>query len=346
LVKKVIPLSSAASTFDPSSSTHSILATMADNNVLDPSSAVFTKAPPAHPNGTGIQATTVGFIYNRLPALPNGTYESWVNFVDEGGYRLTTDERVSVKRFVKLKRSNPVTVAEGLKFHRLVQAMQFELSSSARDAWDLLLLPPRSYPNFEFCCLFLMIATPAVTDDSVILVFGPLFRDHHITPQWVLNEGESGIAFRLQALGRQTMTARYVHSAPKYWKGMPRDYRELSTFQGVGPKISLVCIAVCFGDEQGAPCDVHMVRIFMAIGWMAVELDVDQSLVKLETERGKKGKTDNQYEVARACMEGWFPKIAWSELNQTWAGLGQLLNKKEERKSCRVRQLAVHAVDR
>jgi hypothetical protein len=214
LVKKVIPLSSAASTSNPSSSTHSNLAIMADNNVLDPSSAVFTKAPPAHPNGTGIQATTVGVIYNRLPALPNGTYESWVNFVDEGGYRLTTDERVSVKRFVKLKRSNPEAVAEGLKFHQLVQAMRSELSSSARDAWDLV-LPPRSYPNFEFCCLFLTIATPAVTDGSIILVFGPLFRDHHVTPQWVLNEGKLGIAFRLQALWRQTMTARYVHSAAK-----------------------------------------------------------------------------------------------------------------------------------
>jgi hypothetical protein len=75
-----------------------------------------------------------------------------------------------------------------------------------------------------------------------------------------------------------------------------------------------------------------MVRIFKAIGWMAVELDVDESLVKLETERDKKGKTDNQFEVARACMEGWFPKIAWAELNQTWAGLGQSLKKKEERK--------------
>jgi endonuclease III len=238
---------------------------------------------------------------------------------------------VAVKRFVKSKRSNPVAVAEGLKFHRLVQSMRSELSSSARDAWDLV-LPPRSYPNFEFCCLFLMIATPAVTDDSIILVFGPLFRDHHVTPQWVLDEGEAGAAFRLRALGRQTMTAWYVYSAAKNWTGMPRDYRELSMFQGVGPKISLDCIAVCFGDEQGAPCHVHMVRIFKAIGWMAVELDVDESLVKLETEREKKGKTDNQYEVARACMEGWFPKIAWGELNQTWAGLGQLLNKKDKRK--------------
>ena len=65
---------------------------------------------------------------------------------------------------------------------------------------------------------------------------------------------------------------------------------------------------------------------------MAAEHDSDESLVKLETERDKKGKTDNEYEVARACIEGWFPKIAWGELNQTWAGLGQLLNKKDERK--------------
>jgi hypothetical protein len=128
------------------------------------------------------------------------------------------------------------------------------------------------------------------------------------------------------------MTARYIYSAAKNWTGMPQDYRELSAFLGVGPKISLVCVAVCFGEEQGAPCDVHMVRIFKALGWMAEEHEADESLVKLETDRERKGKIDNEYEVARACMEGWFPKIAWGELNQTWAGLGQLLNKKEDRK--------------
>jgi hypothetical protein len=72
-------------TSDPSSSTHSNLHSNLATMVLDPSSAVFTKAPPAHPNGTGIQATTMGVIYNRLSALPNGTYECWVNFVDKGG---------------------------------------------------------------------------------------------------------------------------------------------------------------------------------------------------------------------------------------------------------------------
>jgi len=77
---------------------------------------------------------------------------------------------------------------------------------------------------------------------------------------------------------------------------------------------------------------VHMVRIFKALGWMSVDLDVDESLVKMETEKERKGKTDNEYEVARASIEGWFPKVAWGELNQTWAGLGQLLNKKDARK--------------
>jgi endonuclease III len=265
------------------------------------------------------------------PPLPNGSYESWEFYVDNGGYKLTTEERISVKSFVKIKRSNPVAVAEGIKFHRLVKGMRAQLSNSPRDAWDLV-LPAKSHSNFEFCCLFLMIATPAVTDDSIIQVFGPLFLENNVTPAWVLQEGEDGIANRLRALGRQTMTARYIVAAARNWSGMPRDYRGLSNYLGVGPKISLVCIAVCFGDDQGAPCDVHMVRIFKALGWMSVDLDVDESLVKMETEKERKGKTDNEYEVARASIEGWFPKVAWGELNQTWAGLGQLLNKKDARK--------------
>ena len=86
-------------------------------------------------------------------------------------------------------RTNPVAIAEGLKFHRLVQGMRSQLNDSARDAWDSV-LPPKLFPNFDFCCLFLMIAIPAVTDISIILVFGPLFREHHVSPGWVLQEGE------------------------------------------------------------------------------------------------------------------------------------------------------------
>jgi hypothetical protein len=67
---------------------------------------------------------------------------------------------------------------------------------------------------------------------------------------------------------------------------------------------------------------------------MLVVLDVDKSLVTTETEKEKKGKTDNECKVARASVEGWFRKVCWGELNKTWAGLGQLLDKNEERKKC------------
>jgi hypothetical protein len=89
-----------------------------------------------------------------------------------------------------------------------------------------------------------------------------------------------------------------------------------------------------------------MVRIFKALGWMSVDLDVDESLVELETEKERKGKTDNEYKVACALIEGWFPKVAWGELNQTWAGLGQLLAEQERcQKNSGVGRFRVKVVD-
>jgi hypothetical protein len=104
--------------------------------------------------------------------LPNGMYKSWEFFLDSGGYKLTIEERISAKRFGKNKQSNPVAVAEGIKFHRIVKGMRAQFGNSPRDAWGLV-LPAKSHLNFEFYCLFLMIATPVVTNDSIIQVFGP-----------------------------------------------------------------------------------------------------------------------------------------------------------------------------
>jgi hypothetical protein len=182
-------------------------------------------------------------------------------------------------------------VAEGIKFHQLVKGMHAKLSNSARDAWDLV-LPAKSHSNFEFCCLFSMIATPALSDVSIILIFGSTLRENNVTLAGVLEKGKDGISNRLRALDQQTMTARYIVPAPRNWSGMLRDYCGLSSYLGAGPKMSLVCIAVCFGDDQGAQCHVHMVQNFKALGWMSVMLDVDESLLKLESDKEKKGKTN------------------------------------------------------
>jgi endonuclease III len=262
--------------------------------------------------------------------LPDGTIHGWLNFVDSGGYSLTCEEKERVKVFVKEKHRNTAFVSEAVKFHLLVYNMRKSLHvNSARDAWTEV-LPPKSAVNFEFCCLFLMVATPNTPDDKIIEVFGPLFANNFVTDEWVLQKGIEGISDVLTVLGRQHMTAKYIVSIAEQWKGVPRNYRSLTNLPGVGAKVALVTVAECFNLFQGVPCDVHMVRIFKALNWMPRTLDED-CLVAMES--NKKGKRDDEYELARASIEGWFPMEFWSQLNQTYAGLGQLLRIDESRKA-------------
>jgi hypothetical protein len=122
-------------------------------------------------------------------------------------------------------------------------------------------------------------------------------------------------------VGRQHDSAKYITAIAGKWHSMPRDYRSLLSLPGVGLKVTLVTIYECFKDGQGAPCDVHMVHIFKALGWMPTTISLSDSWV---------GKETSQHEFARAAIEGWFPKIFWSKLNQTWAGLGQLFRNSED----------------
>jgi hypothetical protein len=46
----------------------------------------------------------------------------------------------------------------------------------------------------------LMICTPLVPDRKIIEVFGELFRENHITEEWVLEFGEKHLAEKLATL--------------------------------------------------------------------------------------------------------------------------------------------------
>jgi endonuclease III len=252
-----------------------------------------------------------------LVPLPDGSYETWEGFVDAGGYDITKNQAQIVKAWVKSL--DPVWISEQVKFHKAIFGMRSELDPTARDGWADVLPKPHSM-NFDFCCLILMVATPAVPDTKILAVFGKLFKENYVDPKWVLEQGEGNIRAILAPLGRQNDSARYITAIAGVWHSMPRDYRRLLAFPGVGPKVALVTIYECFKDGQGAPCDIHMVRIFKALGWMPTTISVSDSWV---------GKETSQHEFARAAIEGWFPKLFWSQLNQTWAGLGQLFRSQE-----------------
>jgi hypothetical protein len=54
------------------------------------------------------------------------------------------------------------------------------------------------------------------------------------------------------------------------------------------------------------PVDSHLLTIFRLLGWIPNE------------------EGNNCSFLCQASIEGWFPKEKWGELNQVYAGLGQL----------------------
>jgi endonuclease III len=205
---------------------------------------------------------------------PDGSFETWEAFVDCGGYDITKIQAQTVKAWVKS--IDPVWISDQVKFHKAIFRMRSELEPSSRDGWANV-LPKRHALNFDFCCLILMVATPSVPDTKILDVFGKLFRDNYVDAKWVLEQGESKLQAIFAPLGRQKDTARYVTGIARAWQGMPRDYRLLLGFPGVGPKVALVTIDECFKDAQGVPCDIHMVRIFKTLGWMPTTISLSDS---------------------------------------------------------------------
>jgi hypothetical protein len=69
-----------------------------------------------------------------------------------------------------------------------------------------------------------------------------------------------------------------------------------------------------------------MSREFTALGW--VPPTDKSSLVRFLSK-----KETYNYEMCWASMEGCFPLDLWAGMNQTWAGLGQLLNDNKHKQS-------------
>ncbi len=255
--------------------------------------------------------------------LPNGDFQAWLLFGDNGGYSVAKDEWTRIRAWVSLKRSKKDFVAEAVTFHRLILSLKRDLSlESARDSWERV-LPPKSAQNYPVCCLFLMICTPMVPDTKIVDIFEPIFQNNHVTVDWVLEQTEEGLRELLRPLGRQANSSKFVIASMTELKKrggvLPRDYRVLTQFPGVGPKVALVTCQEVYGNAQGVPHDIHMCREFTALGWVppSDELSLVGFLSKKEA---------YNYEMCRASIEGWFPRVLWAEMNQTWAGLGQLLN--------------------
>jgi endonuclease III len=296
-----------------------IAANRPSKQILEPGQLQSDKGASGQGNGT-----TGNMPKNWIP-LPGHSFSEWLTFGDDGNYGLSHLEWLRVRGWTTVVRANADFVADAVTFNRLVVQMKVELKlESARDCWSQV-LPNKNQANYPVCVLVLMLCTPLVPDTKIIDVFGPLFREHYVDENWIIGLGETALADLFRPLGRQNDSARYVLQAAIKMKeigGLPRDYRDLVSFVGVGPKVALVTLQETIGVIQGVPCDVHMCRIFAKLGWIPLGLESDSVMNFIS----KSKKETHNYELCRAAIEGWFPFEHWSSLNQTWAGLGQLLN--------------------
>jgi hypothetical protein len=142
--------------------------------------------------------------------LPNGDFQVWLLFGDNGGYSAAKDEWTRIRAWVSLKRSKKDFVAEAVTFHRLILSLKKDLSlESARDSWERV-LPPKSAQNYPVRCLFLMICTSMVPDTKIVDIFEPIFQNNLVTVDWVLEQTEEGLRELLRPLGRQANSSKFV----------------------------------------------------------------------------------------------------------------------------------------
>jgi endonuclease III len=267
------------------------------------------------------------------PILPiHGNLETWKTFGDNGGYAISKPKWLRLRLWVLEQHKNQDVIADRVAFHRLIVKMKAQLRlKSPRDRWSEV-LPKFTQDNFFFATLMLMISTPQVPDTKIIEVFGELFQDNEVTEEWVLDVGEQKLAKILEPLGMQYKSAKYIMKAAEHMLNSPppRDYRDLMNLDGVGPKVALVTLQEAHGRAQGIPCDIHMCRMYTILNWIPSFDELGSCCCDMLEENNEE---HYDYELARAAMEGWFPPFFWKELNQTWAGLGQLLNEEVSRKA-------------
>ena len=278
-------------------------------------------------------ASATGKVITR-PALPvDGQYKTWKHFGDNGGYNISKTQWTRLCDWVTDLRAQPGVIADHVAFHRLIVQLKTKPDlQSARDGWAEV-LPNFNADNFFWATLMLMLCTPLVPDTKIIEIFGPLFQKHTVDEKWVIDIGDKKLSEMLAPLGMHKKSAANILKAAQHMaipgNKAPRDYRDLLVLDGVGPKIALVTIHETLGQSQGIPCDVHMCRIFKILNWIPSSGEEHKragASCSDMLDPDKKNGEQLDYELARAAMEGWFPPSCWAELNQTWAGLGQLLN--------------------
>lgn len=173
----------------------------------------------------------------------------------------------------------------------------------------------------SFKVFIIMLMSSSTTDDllgkTVTALFTEGITSFKALVTFVEHFGFEALVGILYKAGRYyENSSRILNAAQHFVKHhggiIPDDItlEQLMKLDGVGHKIACVILYEAFGRVEGIPCDTHMIKMFTIMGWA------------LPSKDGHKVALD---------VESWMPRTHWGELNNLFAGLGQILNKTEWR---------------
>lgn len=102
----------------------------------------------------------------------------------------------------------------------------------------------------------------------------------------------------------------------------PNTIDEWLSVRGIGLKCAHVCMFEGCNEVTGIPVDIHMWRIYSHLGWTS----------EMATYNCEKSTRE---------IESWFPHKYWGEMNEIYAGLGQLLQDANHRLSVQKKMRAL-----
>jgi len=88
------------------------------------------------------------------------------------------------------------------------------------------------------------------------------------------------------------------------------DLDVLISYKGISYKIALLILGSAFGIIKGIGTDRHLYRVFNAIGWSNKATTPEESMWHVLS---------------------WLPRKIWPDVNDTFAGLCQLMKTKDNR---------------
>ena len=218
-----------------------------------------------------------------------------------------------------------------IKFHEFIANFRNGSFDSERDNWgDWLKDCPLMWKGF--ITTLVMILTPRSKDSSIKDMVATLREICNVTnPQSIIFFQGKSYENRTEL---QNSLSSYTNTNYDYKKAsycvelamvclvegkFPSSEHELLSLLGVGYKVAHVVLWEEYKHAIGIPCDIHMCRIFNALGWVT-------------TKNVSKEKITYNMSLTSKQMESWLPQRMWGDANRIYAGLGQLINDRENKK--------------